>query len=396
MPFEDIAGAGFVKEITSSKRNKDIILGLVSDEVNALSIGGEHYYAAENLDFEASEGDELGWLGYYIGKCASLTKLVINDLPEDVDQRNQFLTGLNRNRSIQQLFIFHDLWCDISETLDDFFRNNKSLSVLRLKDFDIEYEEACNLASTIRDTSLSTLDLESNDLCREGFEQIIRACAQSQINDLCLSHNNISRIGCTTLGTLLGSGELNNLTSLDFRGNPIDDNSLEMLAAGLVNNTTLGTLSLSGNPSITGGGLRCLIPFLQSESCCSLRNFYYYGNDIDDAGAAALAHGLAKNKSLETLWFDPSEDDCRMTSAGWQSFATLLCDTSSVNNTYLSNHTLKLIGESCNEGSSVHEVHERVRDLLRMHENASSKDEIATRKILLSHRDLDMEPFFEW
>eukprot|EP00574_Skeletonema_japonicum_P002513 CAMPEP_0201727446 /NCGR_PEP_ID=MMETSP0593-20130828/12401_1 /ASSEMBLY_ACC=CAM_ASM_000672 /TAXON_ID=267983 /ORGANISM="Skeletonema japonicum, Strain CCMP2506" /LENGTH=85 /DNA_ID=CAMNT_0048219261 /DNA_START=1 /DNA_END=255 /DNA_ORIENTATION=+ len=85
-----------------------------------------------------------------------------------------------------------------------------------------------------------------------------------------------------------------------------------------------------------------------------------------------------------------------MTSAGWQSFATLLCDTSSVNNTYLSNHTLKLIGESCNEGSSVHEVHERVRDLLRMHENASSKDEIATRKILLSHRDLDMEPFFEW
>ena len=185
------------------------------------------------------------------------------------------------------------------------------------------------------------------------------------------------------------------MTSLDLKCNAIDDNSLEMLAAGLVNNATLEILCLTRNPSITADGLRSLIPFLQSESC-SLRDFFYYDNDINDVDAAALAHGLAKNKSLEKLWFDPSEDDCRMTSAGWHSFATLLCDTSSINNTYLSNHTLKLIGEHCNKGSPVDQVHARVRGLLRMHNNASSRDEIVISKILESHRDLDMEPFFEW
>lgn len=394
MRLQDIAG--FVKKITSSKRNCDIILRLVSDRVYALSIGGEHYYAAEPLDFEAAEGkDDLGWLGYFIGKCASLTRLIINDMPGDVDQRNEFLTGLNRNRSIQELWINHDMWCDISEMLGDFFRNNKSLSVLGLQHFHIEYEEARNLASTIREASLSSLDLSGNELCREGFEEIIRACTQSQIDTLCVSFNNIGQIGCTTLGSLLGSGALNKLKNLDLAYNGIDDNSLETLAAGLVNNTALEKLSLCRNRSITGDGLRSLIPFLQSESC-SLRDFFYYHNDINDAGAAALAHGLTKNKSLETLWFNPSEDECGMTSAGWHSFATLLCDTSSINNTYMSNHTLRLIGESCNKGSPVDEVHDRVRNLLRMHENASSKDEIAIRKILYSHRDLDMEPFFEW
>ncbi len=393
MRLQDIAG--FAKQITSSKRNEDIILGLVSDNVYVLSIGGEHYHAAVPLDFKP-EGDDLGWLGYFIGKCTSLRNLVINDLPGDVTQRNQFITGLNRNRSIQQLCI-NDLylWYDMSEVLGDFFRSNKSLSMLGLRHFDIGYEEARDIASTIRDASLTSLTLASNELCREGFEEIIRACTQSQIDDLCVSHNNIGRNECTTLGTLLGSGALNKLTSLDLKCNAIDDNSLEMLAAGLVNNTALGTLSLTRNPLITADGLRCLIPFLQSESC-SLRDFFYYDNDINDVDAAALAHGLAKNKSLEKLWFDPNEDDCRMTSAGWHSFATLLCDTSSINNTYLSNHTLKLIGESCNKGSPVNEVHERVRVLLRMHNNASSRDEIATRKILWSHRDLDMEPFFEW
>ncbi len=112
---------------------------------------------------------------------------------------------------------------------------------------------------------------------------------------------------------------------------------------------------------------------------------------IGDEGAAAFAQGLSKNKTLTHLWFDPS--DCGMTSTGWQSFVTLLCDTTSINNTYLSNHTLELIGESCDKGSHTDEVHDRVRSLLRMRRIANSK-EAAISKIFQSHADLDMKPFF--
>ena len=73
----------------------------------------------------------------------------------------------------------------------------------------------------------------------------------------------------------------------------------------------------------------------------------------------------------------------------------MIRQASSVNNTYLSNHTLELIGKSCDVGSPTDQVHDHVRDLLRMRKIANSK-EVAMRKIFQSHPDLDMEPFFEW
>jgi len=315
------------------------------------------------------------------------------NMPGDIDQINEFLRGLNRNRSLQVLSINTDIGDFISEKLGDFFRHNKSLYQLDLRYFDIGRENAHKLALTLCDTSLKSLELTENGLCKEGFAEIVTVVsAQTHIENLTVGSNNVGRIGCTTLGTLLGSRALT-LKDLDLGYNGIDDESLQALAAGITNNTTLEKLSLTGNPSITADGLRSLIPFLQSESC-SLKVFFFYRNNIGDAGAAAFAHGLAKNKSLTHLWFDPSED-CGMTSTGWQSFVTLLCDTSSINNTYLSNHTLELIGESCDKGSPTDQVHDRVRKLLRMRKIANSK-EAAISKIFQSHPDLDMEPFYEW
>ena len=382
-----------MSSITSSKRNRDILLWLQYDSLDALSIveeGDQTNYE----DFEVREGDDLGMLGYYIGQCASLTSLYIKNFPGNADQINEFLRGLNRNRSIQELAIEADLGGEMLEKLSGFFLNNKSIFSLDLANFDIGYESARTLASTICDAPLTRLFLTHNELCNEGFDKIITAASsmQSKIEDFCVGSNNVGQVGCMTLGTLLGSGALNKLKNLDLEYNSIDDNSLQTLTTGLVNNTTLEVLSLCCNRSITAHGLRSLVPFLHSESC-ALRQFFFYHNNFDDAGAAALAYGLAKNKSLKNLWFDPS--NCGMTSTGWQSFATLLGDTSSINNTYLSNHTIELIGESCNSGSPVNQVHERVRDLLRMHENANSRD-IAICKIFLSHRDLDVEPMFEW
>jgi len=65
---------------------------------------------------------------------------------------------------------------------------------------------------------------------------------------------------------------------------------------------------------------------------------------IGDDGAEVLARGLIGNKSLRCLPLHvdvENEDEIAITPAGWSAFSTALCDTSSVNNTYLSNHTIQ-------------------------------------------------------
>ena len=64
----------------------------------------------------------------------------------------------------------------------------------------------------------------------------------------------------------------------------------------------------------------------------------------------------------------------------------LLCDTSSVNSTYLSNHTLENITNLPRTAIS----------LLVVNRRSDDKKYIAMRKILMYHSHFDMRPFFEW
>jgi len=106
-----------------------------------------------------------------------------------------------------------------------------------------------------------------------------------------------------------------------------------------------------------------------------------------DDGAIALVDALKGNKSMEEMCFDP--DSARVTSVGWSAFSKLLCDTSSVNATYLSNHYLTTIGTYDDEDAP-----EEVNQLLSS--NKHPAEHVAIHKILKSHPDFDMEPFFEW
>ena len=145
----------------------------------------------------------------------------------------------------------------------------------------------------------------------------------------------------------------------------------------------------------TAVGLRSLSPFLQSDSCI-LRDL----NILLRLGyeeAVALVDALKGNKSLSTVNLLQN-----VTDAGcWSEFSKLLCDTSSINNTYLSNHNLTHIGAPSNY---VDDTPTHVTDLLEMNAAALSSNrrnrEIAFMhslkrcKIFMSHPDLDMEPMF--
>ena len=165
---------------------------------------------------------------------------------------------------------------------------------------------------------------------------------------------------------------------------------LQLLVAGMVNCSNLLLLKLSGNRSITAAGLRSLSTLFQSDNC-ALIELHLERMNIGDDGAAALAEGLVGNISFKQLHFDV--DVAGITEVGWSAFSKLLCDTSSINNTFLSNHTLEWIGESDDRGAS-----EDVVKYLEWNVDFN-EDDAAIWKILRHFNDydaLDIESFFQW
>ena len=103
-------------------------------------------------------------------------------------------------------------------------------------------------------------------------------------------------------------------------------------------------------------------------------------NNIGDEGALVFANALTNNSTLEHLYLT----NCGVTPDGWA--PRLLCDTSSVNNTYLSNHTLKTISG----------MPRQYKELLDWNRSYQNKQQVAMLKIFRNHSHFDVQPFFEW
>lgn len=130
--------------------------------------------------------------------------------------------------------------------------------------------------------------------------------------------------------------------------------------------------------------------------CKRLRSFNLSRNNINDKGAIAIANKLiTKSSRLQqlNLSFNPiglgAVDD---------EISRLLCDTSSVNNTYHSNHSLKQLELSDNDfkqlelSDSIQHAHLGYLLLLN---RSTNKRHIAIKKILNFHHNMDMSPLFK-
>ena len=186
---------------------------------------------------------------------------------------------------------------------------------------------------------------------------------------------------CRALSTLLCCASTQ-LKRLDLCDNNIDDEGMEVLVNGLTNINTLQELNLSTNRSITIKGWKEVATLLEMSK---LKALHIEDSDIGDEEARVFANALVNNSTLEEL------DLCynSITVKGWASFSKLLCNTSSVNKTYLSNHTLQYI-MGCDVSN--------VRKGLDLNKNLPGrrKPHIAMVKILRTHSHFNMEPFFEW
>ena len=387
--YEARARGVILAGITSCYENAEILRRLRDQDtsLDAIRITDE---ADEVRDFIVEEGDHLGWLGYFIGKSKYLKdldfyspeQLFINSWGEG-QNIEAFMEGINHNQSITRLSIDADLGDVNFQSLSPFFRNNNNLAEVEFSNFELGLECAQSIALTLgtrRCQSLKVLRIEGCNLSDGGFAVIATALrAYPQLRELHLENNNIGLMRCIALGETLRGWCTSNLKTLDLDNNAIDDQGLQALAAGLTN-STLEELFLSGN-LITGVGLRSFSTYFQSVSCC-LKTLNLYGINFGDEGAMALAEGLMGNKFLKSLNFNP--DHSGITDVGWAAFSKLVCDPSSINSTYHSNHNIRTIGHN----SSPLDI--------RQYLGLNGCPHPAIHKILKSHPDIDMEPFFQW
>jgi len=104
----------------------------------------------------------------------------------------------------------------------------------------------------------------------------------------------------------------------------------------------------------------------------ALKELVLTGNTINDDIISAFALALTNNTKLKKLMFNGYTS--RVTSVGYAAISRLLCDTSSILNTYNSNHTL----------TYAHLWHKVIDPLLEINHNNSIR-QAARIKILNSH-----------
>jgi len=172
------------------------------------------------------------------------------------------------------------------------------------------------------------------------------------------------------------------LKSLVLSYNDIDDEGMQLLVRTLSNMISLKDLTLGINRSVTPTGWLALTDYLQSPSF-ALKELYLSNNKINDDTVVAFTSSLVRNKTLETLTLDEcvdEDEDNLIAERGWGAVSTLVCNKTSILETYTSNHTLQdLVG-----GSSEMSLPSELSSHLELNRN-EDKVEVARQKILQTH-----------
>ena len=389
--YEAAAGTIKIEDITSNDTNRKILRKLKAndaefDDLVVVSSRDDD----DNNEYCPEDTRSLGWVGYYIGKNTKLQGLQLRLNPlryfhnrADIEE---FFRGVNCNRSIQKIH-FHNTDLsggEIFQSLGQLFEKNGNLSKLVVNSCTFGAGCARQLSMTLRgcSKSLKHLKLGYNQMGGEQLVDIIDAFSvHPQLEKLELGGINVRRNECVALANLLGG--TSNMRTLLLIQNGIDDEGVNILVGALANSRLSG-LYLSGN-RITARRCQSLVAMLENVNS-NLEELYLTSNNIRDEGAPLFANAFATNRKLKTLDLDFNG----ITVEGWSSFSKILCDTSSVNNTFLSNHTLESLGVDAVSLPS------DVASSLDLNRSSEDKKEVAIKKIIKHHRDFDMQPFFEW
>ena len=332
-----------VDVIAADSRNRIILRRLQrndSDVATALWIQNEydedeHY--EDFIDYCPEGANDMGWLGYFVGKNEHLRDLHICPFTSTSgssirDVIEPFFRGVSSNNAIQTItFTRMDLLGgEVFTMLTPFFKDNYNLANININNCDFG-NGGCRLFAlalgSSTNKSLQKVELEDNNISEEGIVDIITALSMHpHLKHLDLDGNRLRKDGCVALATLL-QNSAKELQYLYISHNEINDEGVEALVSALKNYSRLKELRLSNNPSITTRGWLSLATILEFSNS-NLEVLGVGQNNIDDEALASFADALANNCTLNALYTSriPS-----ITSEGWQSFSKFLCDRSSVN-----------------------------------------------------------------
>ena len=387
-----------VNEISSDSNNR-IILGRFqinnADERHKTLLIQNEYDEDEDCNGYVPEGaHDMGWLGYFVGKNEHLKMLYIRPFTPLLgasvrDVMVPFFRGVSSNKSIWGIYLVQTdlLRGDLFNMLSPFFRNNYNLINIHVNSCNFG-DEGCRLFALALGSSthksLQNLSLRNNNIEDEGMVDIFTSLSKyPQLQKLNLYGNCLRKNGCVALATLLRCS-VKVLQNLSISRNEINDEGIEALVPAFTNHNSLQNVYLSQNPSIATRGWQSLASILESPTS-NLKHLYVDQNNVDNEAASAFANVLANNHTLHTLYLSTNS---QITAQGWLTFSKLLCNTSSVHATFLSNHTLRNVGTFSNAIGII-------EPLLRLNAR-DDKEEVAVIKMLQSHEYFDMLPFFEW
>ena len=189
------------------------------------------------------------------------------------------------------------------------------------------------------------------------------------------------------------------LQSLNLDGNRISDNGLDVLIQGLPVSVTHVGMGLNAvtlarqlpllrfkkvdlwGTEFSLDGPR-VIAASMADPECRLEELTLNSTNISDEDVAMLAASLRNNQTVTTM----SCSNNNITGSGWNAFSSILCDTTSIDATYNSNHSLLNLGDASR-------IPQDVKILLDLN-SCQDKGRIAAAKILRTHRHLDMRPLF--
>ena len=182
------------------------------------------------------------------------------------------------------------------------------------------------------------------------------------------------------------------LHTLHLTNNEINDEGIDALVPGLTNCSHLQTLVLSNNLAVSLRGWQQLATILEAPNCNLGELYIGIGrNAVDDELLTFFTNALVNNISLVKLNLNGRQ---QITPKGWQILTDLLCNTSSINSTFLSNHALCCITGGGAINMNTDQIN-TIRHLLNLNER-NNKKAVSAIKILQYHNDINMTPFFEW
>ncbi len=310
-------------------------------------------------------------------------------------------------------------------------RSESKLDVLHLANAKFGDEGATILAHaltsnyTLKHLSISdTSEHEDEDdvITEIGWQVIFsalnRAVCRSRLEELYLQSNNVAVL---SLSDALRT--LRDLKVLDLSYNPgipttcwqaifqplrtpgcfleslllndvgLDTDAVIVLANALINNDRLRVLELQYNSDVSASGWTAFSTVLQNPNSPLERIDLYMDqedNTINDDTMISLSNALANNKTLMMLRLGWTEN---ISDTGYAAMTRILCNSSSILDTYLSNHTL----EDCCPPCQDHLFPTYLSELLKI--NREYNENCAARlKIIKTHFggiDIDMRPFTE-